>query len=259
MTTTHLMSTTPVMSTTPLAPARDAAPTPRSVPMTPPAAMPETRAERPRERLLRCGPEQLRDDELVSVMLGTGAPGGGAPVLAASALEGCGTLRRLLLRTPSELAALPGVGEATAARLLACAEIGRRVLGEPLRRGRCYRSSRDVFRHYGPRLRDLRVEQFLVVLLDGKHRVIREVLVSQGTLTSSPVHPREVFGPAMRHAAAAVVLLHNHPSGDPTPSADDLEVTRRLREVGELVGIQVLDHVIVGDGAFASLADRGLL
>jgi len=223
------------------------------------ATAPAARTDRPRERLLRCGAEGLCDEELVAVVLGTGLPGGTAGTLAARVLDRAGTLRRLLLRTPSELAELPGVGEARAARLLACAEIGRRVLGEPLRRGRCYRSSRDVFRHYGPRLRDLRVEQFLVILLDGKHRVLREVLVSQGTLTSSPVHPREVFGPAMRHSAAAVVLLHNHPSGDPTPSADDLEVTRRLREVGDLVGIQVLDHVIVGDGSFASLADRGLL
>ena len=223
------------------------------------ATVPATRPDRPRERLLRCGPEALRDEELVSVVLGTGLPSVTAETLAARVMARAGSLRQLLIRTPTELAALPGVGDARAARLLACAEIGRRVLGEPLSRGRCYRSSRDVFRHYGPRLRDLRVEQFLIVLLDGKHRVLREVLVSQGTLTSSPVHPREVFGPAMRHAAAAVVLLHNHPSGDPTPSADDLEVTRRLRDVGELVGIQVLDHVIVGDGSFASLADRGLL
>jgi len=247
------------MTTTNIAPAHDASSVSRAVPANPSAELESTRLDRPRDLLLRCGPESLRDEELVSVMLANGRPGASAAALARRVLDGSGTLRLLLRQTPSELAAMPGVGEATAARLIACAEIGRRVLGEPLRRGGCYRSSRDVFRHYGPRLRDLRVEQFLVVLLDGKHRVIREVLVSQGTLTSSPVHPREVFGPAMRHAAAAVVLLHNHPSGDPTPSADDLEVTRRLREVGDLVGIQVLDHVIVGDGAFTSLADRGLL
>ena len=98
-----------------------------------------------------------------------------------------------------------------------------------------------------------------MILLDGKHRVLREELVSQGTLTTSPVHPREVFGVAIRHHAAAVVLVHNHPSGDPTPSADDLEITRRLADVGDLVGIRIVDHVIVGDGCFASLADRGML
>ncbi len=98
-----------------------------------------------------------------------------------------------------------------------------------------------------------------MVLLDGKHRVIGEELISQGTLTSSPVHPREVFAPAIRHSSAAVVLVHNHPSGDPTPSADDLDITRRLVDVGELVGIRVLDHVIIGDGTYTSLADRGLL
>ena len=98
-----------------------------------------------------------------------------------------------------------------------------------------------------------------MLLLDGKHRLIAEKLISQGTLTASPVHPREVFGPAIRSSAAAIVLVHNHPSGDPTPSADDLDITRRLTDVGELVGIRVLDHVIVGDGRYASLADRGLL
>jgi DNA repair protein RadC len=108
-------------------------------------------------------------------------------------------------------------------------------------------------------MRDLKLEQFWTVLLDGKHRVIREVMVSQGTLNSSPVHPREVFSPAMRHSAAAVVFIHNHPSGDPTPSADDLAITSRLCEVGRMVGISVVDHVVIGDGAFTSFADRGLL
>ena len=108
-------------------------------------------------------------------------------------------------------------------------------------------------------MRDLRVEQFRVILVDGKHRVIAEHLISQGTLTMSPVHPREVFSAAIRQGAAGMILVHNHPSGDASPSGDDLEITRRLVQVGDLVGIRVLDHVIVGDGAYASLADRGLL
>lgn len=214
---------------------------------------------RPRERLLQAGADALRNEELLALVLGTGTRGLPAERVADAVLAETGGVRGLRSRTPEELLRLPGVGTARAARLLASVELGRRCLAEPLRRGSPFRSSLDIFRHYHTRLRDLGVEQFVVVLLDGKHRVLRDELVSQGTLTSSPVHPREVFRPAIRHGAAAVVLLHNHPSGDPSPSADDLDITRRLCEVGSLVGIRVLDHVVIGDGAYTSLADRGLL
>lgn len=129
----------------------------------------------------------------------------------------------------------------------------RLVRGEPLR------TAADVFRHFAASMSGLRVEQFHAVFLDGKHAFISSAMISQGTLTSSPVHPREVFRPALMAAAAAIVLVHNHPSGDPSPSADDLEITRRLCEVGTMIGIRVVDHVIVGDGTFTSLADRGLM
>ncbi len=214
---------------------------------------------RPRERLLADGPRRLSTAELLGLLLGTGAPGLRAERLGGALLDAAGGLRSLLELTPAELVRVRGVGAARAARLLACRELGRRHLGERLVRGMPFRSSADVHRHFGPELRHLRFERFLALLLDGKHRVLRHLLVSQGTLTSSPVHPREVFGPAMRHGAAAIVLVHNHPSGDPTPSADDLEVTRRLVEVGDLVGIRVLDHIVIGDGRYASLADRGLM
>ncbi|MCE9636974.1 MAG: DNA repair protein RadC [Planctomycetes bacterium] len=214
---------------------------------------------RPRERLLASGAAMLSTAELVALLLGTGTPGRPATSVASELLASSGGLRRLAARTPAEIASTPGLGAARAARILAAIELGRRSAAEPLFRGAPFRGSADVFRHYHAAMRDLRVEQFRIVLVDGKHRVLREELVSQGTLTSSPVHPREVFAPAIRHGAAGVVLVHNHPSGDPSPSADDLEITRRLVSVGELVGIRVLDHVIVGDGAFASLADRGLM
>jgi DNA repair protein RadC len=165
--------------------------------------------------------------------------------------------RALLCSTDAELAAL-GLTEAQAQRVRAMIELVRQS-AEPLARGTPFRDAADIFRAFHPRVRDLKLEQFWCVLLDGKHRVIREVMVSQGTLNSSPVHPREVFAPAIRHSAAAVVFIHNHPSGDPTPSADDLDITRRLAEVGSLVGIRVLDHVVIGDGAYVSFADRGLL
>lgn len=155
------------------------------------------------------------------------------------------TLRDLGRRGVAELTATYGLTTAAAQKAVALTELARRHATVPMERGTAFRSSSQVFDAFHQRLRDLDVEQFIVVLLDGKHRVVKEVLVSQGTLTSSPVHPREVFGPAIRHAAAAVVLVHNHPSGDPAPSCDDLEITRRLTEVGEMVGIRVLDHVIV--------------
>ena len=177
---------------------------------------------------------------------------------AARRLEGA-SLRDIGRLGVAELSATYGLTHRAAEKLAAVSEIARRAAQEPLTRGTQYRSSLEVFRHYGPILGILEVEQFHVVLLDGKHRVISEHLVSQGTLTTSPVHPREVFRAAIRAAAAAVVLVHNHPSGDPTPSADDLAITRRLSEVGDLVGIRVLDPVVVCATAYASLADRGLM
>ena len=219
----------------------------------------ESDQPRPRERILSEGPRDLRTHELLGEVLGVGTPGLSAEQLADRLLADTGGWRALSRLSAAELARLPGLGRARAARLLAVVELSRRWLSEPLRRGAAFRSSLDIFRYFHPRMRDLRVEQFRVVLLDGKHRVLAARLVSQGTLTSSPVHPREVFGPAVRAGAAAVVLVHNHPSGDPAPSADDLDITRRLVEAGELLGIRVLDHVVVGDGTYTSLADRGLL
>jgi DNA repair protein RadC len=216
-------------------------------------------AQRRRERIFAEGAAALATADLFALLVGAAAAGRPDEAAAAELIGGPGGLRTLAARTACELAELPWLGEESAARLAAAIEIGRRLATEPLQRGEPLRGGSDVFRHYHARLRDLRVEQFLAVLLDGKHRVLREELISQGTLTSSPVHPREVFAPAIRHSAAALVLVHNHPSGDPSPSADDLEITNRLCEVGSLVGIRVLDHVIVGDGAFVSLADRGLM
>jgi DNA repair protein RadC len=231
-----------------------------TVPVEAPSG-PQAPLDRPpaRERLLSQGPSTLTTAELVALLLGSGGSGRVSERVATDVLASAGSLRALASGTPAELANVPGLGASRAARLLAALELGRRTAAEPLVRGSAIRAAADVFRHYHPLLRDLRFEQFRIVLLDGKHRILREVLVSQGTLTSSPVHPREVFAAAIRHSAAAVILVHNHPSGDPAPSADDVEITRRLAQVGDLVGIRVLDHVIVGDGAYASLADRGLM
>lgn len=213
--------------------------------------------QRPRERLLAHGAAQLTDAELVTLVLGTGTRGRSAASLARALLGGVGGLAALALAAPRELAAIPGIGVAKAARLLAACEIGRRVAARPLRRGDRIGSPEDVHRHFHARLRDAPEEQFHTLLLDSRHRVIRSVLTSQGTLTASLVHPREVFRPALREAAAALVLVHNHPSGDPSPSPEDREITRRLAQAGTLLGIPVLDHVIVAERGFASLREQG--
>jgi DNA repair protein RadC len=169
------------------------------------------------------------------------------------------TLRDLGAASVSELVGTYGLEPKAADKTAAVLELARTYNAEPLVRGGAFQGSADIFRHFHARMRDLKVEQFWSILLDGKHRLIREHLISQGTLTSSPVHPREVFSVAIRSSAAAIVLAHNHPSGDPSPSADDLDITRRLVQVGDLVGVRIVDHVIIGDNAFTSLADRGLL
>jgi DNA repair protein RadC len=174
-------------------------------------------------------------------------------------LERVGGIVGLLHCSVEELCAVPGVGLAKAAQLKAAVEVGKRSVSAPLTTGMRINSSADLFKHYHARLRDLRHEIFAVVLLDAKHQVIRDVTVSEGSLTLSIVHPREVFIPAMRASAAAVIFLHNHPSGDPTPSQEDRVLTARLVSAGALLGIHVLDHLIVGDGRYVSFADQGWL
>jgi DNA repair protein RadC len=151
------------------------------------------------------------------------------------------------------------MGPAKTATLVAALELGRRLSARRLRSGETVRGPADVHRHFHARLRDARHERFLLLLLDGRHRLLREVVISQGTLTASLVHPREVFRPALREAAAAVVLVHNHPSGDPTPSLEDREITERLAQAGELLGIPVLDHVVVAERGYASLRELGVI
>jgi DNA repair protein RadC len=156
---------------------------------------------------------------------------------------------------PRKLEEVVGVGTATAARLLAALELGRRAAAESLEEDEPVRGPADVFRRMGPRLRDLEQEEFHALLLNARHRVIREVPVTRGILDASLIHPREVFRLAVVEAAAGVILVHNHPSGDPTPSAEDRAVTRQLAEAGRALGIPVLDHIVVGDGAWRSAAE----
>ncbi len=212
----------------------------------------------PRERAQLHGFTALRDEELLALVLGTGAKRQTVRELAQALIDD-GGLRMLATAPLAALCSRTGIGLAKAARLLAAVEIGRRLAAEPLERGEPVRRPDDVHRHFHAHLRDALQEEFHVLLLDGRHRLIRVALVTRGTLTASLVHPREVFRHALREAAAAVVLVHNHPSGDPTPSDEDRQLTERLVRVGEILGIPVLDHVVVAETGFSSLRELGWL
>jgi len=167
-----------------------------------------------------------------------------------------GSLQRLAALDVSELEHMPGVGRATASRIVAALELGRRAATQPQGDSERIRGPGDVFRRMGPRLQDLPQEEFHTLLLNARHRVMREVFVTRGILDASLIHAREVFRPALGEGAAALILVHNHPSGDPTPSAEDRAVTRQLVDAGRVLGIPVLDHVVVGRGSYRSLMER---
>jgi DNA repair protein RadC len=215
-------------------------------------------ADRPRERLRALGARALALRELVALLIGAGSARGSAAAVAERVLARAGgSLRRLAAMDLGALEAVSGVGVATAARVLAALELGRRAAAEePTDRPRI-QGPGDVYQRLGPRLRDLPQEEFHALLLDTRHRVLREALLTRGTLDASLVAPREVFRLAVVEGAAAVILVHNHPSGDPTPSPDDRAVTRQIADAGRALGIPVLDHVILGDGRFVSLAEAG--
>ena len=217
------------------------------------------RAEGPRERLKTRGVDALSSVELIALLLRTGARGRDSLDVARALLASGGGLDRLESALASELSREKGVGAAKAASLVAAFELGRRCAGSRLPEGAALRSPEEVFRHFGARLRRVAQERFVVVLLNGRHRVLGEEMVSQGTLTASLVHPREVFRPALRASAAAVILVHNHPSGDPTPSNEDRAVTERLAQAGEILGVRVLDHLVVAERGYVSLREEGAL
>lgn len=216
-------------------------------------------AERPRERLGRHGPDALASRELLAVLLGSGGAGRSAVELAADLLARFGgSLRLLGSAEPGAIAAVPGIGPARASAVAAAFALGRRVASEAARAERRIRGPGDVHARLGPLLRDRRQEEFWVLYLDTQNRVLVERCLTVGLLNSSLVHPREVFAPALSHAAASLIVAHNHPSGDPEPSPEDLRVTVQLVESGRLLGIPVRDHVVMGDGRYVSLMERGV-
>lgn len=222
------------------------------------------REERPRERLLRLGAERLSDAELLAILLGTGVKGRSVIELARDLLHHCeakepGTgLRSLMQLRDAELKqVVPGIGEAKLCQILAALQLGKRVGSVPLKTVELSNPG-AVYEYLAPRMASLDREHFLVMLLNAKNRVILDEFVSEGTLTATLVHPREIFKSAIRFRAHAIILAHNHPSGDPTPSREDREVTQRLIDAGKIIGIEVLDHIVLGEDRFISFRERGL-
>ena len=213
--------------------------------------------DRPRERLARLGAGALSNRELLAVLVGSGSRRGSALDLA-EGLLGAG-LRELAGRSLAELEGEHGLGRAKATRVLAALELGARLASEGRTPAAAFRTPESAARYLLPRYGARPVETFGLLALDVRHRLKHEAVVSVGCLTSSLVHPREVFKEAVSARAAALVLFHNHPSGDPEPSAEDVSITRRLASAGTLLGIEVLDHVILGAGRFVSLKERGVL
>ncbi|MDI6825174.1 MAG: DNA repair protein RadC [Bacillota bacterium] len=214
--------------------------------------------ERPREKLMRHGAEVLSTSELLAVVLGSGTEGQSALELARRLLEEAGgTLYGLASLPAGDLVRWRGMGPAKVARLRATVELARRMWAEQRGPRPVVRNAGDLAAVVIPKLRYLDREHLLVVMLDASNRVVGMETVSVGDLTSSIAHPREVFKPCIRRNAAAVALAHNHPSGDPVPSEDDLAITERLIAAGRLLGIEVLDHVILSDDGYISLRQAG--
>ncbi len=218
--------------------------------------------ERPREKLLKYGVATLSEAELLAIILRTGdaASSQSALDLGRALVTRFGSLRGIVRASVTEICAAPGIGPAKAASLKAAFHLATKLGQESLKIGTDrYTDPSQLFEFFRYRYREERKEYFLALLLDGKNRIIREVKISEGSLNQSIVHPREVFMPAVRESSAAVILIHNHPTGDPTPSREDLAITKRLREAGEILGIKILDHIIIGDEQFTSFVSQGLM
>jgi DNA repair protein RadC len=216
--------------------------------------------EGPRERLLANGASELSTAQLLAVLLRTGGRRGQTALeLARALLAHLGDVDELAHASPEELQAVAGMGPAGAAVIAAALELGRRAGPKRPEQRTSFRSAAEAAAYLAPRMAYLRKERFVALLLDGKNRLIRQVQISEGSLTASVVHPREAFLPAVRSSAAAIIFAHNHPSGDPTPSAEDRAITTQLHEAGRILGITVLDHLVIGAERFRSLAEEGLL
>jgi DNA repair protein RadC len=217
--------------------------------------------DRPREKLLEKGAQALTETELVAIILRNGNASTGETAIdqARQLLDKFQSLKGIDQASISEITSFKGIGPAKASQIKASLEIARRIGNQPWENGQPLRSSEDVFHHFRDILEKEKREFFYVVLLNNKNRKLRDVKISEGSLTAALVHPREVYNPVIRESAAAVIFVHNHPSGDPAPSAEDIEITRRLKEVGEVMGVRVLDHIVIGHDRYFSFSDKGIL
>ncbi len=217
------------------------------------------REERPRERMLQYGAQALSHAELLAILLRTGTRSESAIMIAQRILAQSGGLRGLADSGVEELVEIKGVGPAKAVQLKAAIELGRRMVASRLSESVTIRSPRDAAELLTEQLRYLQKEHFVCLFLNTKNVVIAQETLSIGSLNASIVHPREVFRAAIKYSSASIVCAHNHPSGDPAPSPEDIAITKRLVEAGQIVGIDVLDHIVVGDGRFVSLKEQGLM
>jgi DNA repair protein RadC len=215
--------------------------------------------ERPRERLLKNGAHNLSEAQLLAIILRTGGGGRSAIDLAIEILDSFGDLKKIEAASIGEFAPIKGMGKAKVAQLKAAFELGRRLMDEPSVRGPAFSSGHDVYSYYHCRFKNLEKEVFYCMMLDAKNRVLKDCKISEGTLTSSLIHPREAFKDAIKESSASVIFVHNHPSGDPSPSREDISITERLVSVGEVIGIRVLDHIIIGDEKYTSMREKGYI
>lgn len=217
--------------------------------------------ERPRERLVKYGGDKLSDAHLLGILIGSGDPGSNknAIDLSREILKTFGDLDRLDTASINELCKVKGIGLAKAAQIKAAMELGKRMASLSPGAQSKMQCSKDFVKFYSPFLKNLKKEVVKAALLNPKLKLIKDITISEGSLNASIVHPREVMIAAIKESAASIVLIHNHPSGDPTPSQADIEITHRLSKTGEIIGIKLLDHIIIGSQGFYSFADEGLI
>ena len=213
------------------------------------------KVERPREKLIQYGPEKLSNSELLAILLRSGKQGENVVELANKILKRFGT-NELPNLDFEVLKKYPGLGPAKACEIVACFELGKRLLKD--KKAQIYLKPKEVWQELKD-LRDHKKEHFVVFYLDSRNQEIKREIISVGSLNANLVHPREVFEPAVRNLAAQIILAHNHPSGDPEPSEDDLEITKRIVESGKILGIEVVDHIIVVKNGFLSFKEKKLI
>ncbi|WP_232423559.1 RadC family protein [Bacillus massilioanorexius] len=216
-------------------------------------------SERPRERFIHGGPQSLSNQELIALLLRTGTKNESVLQLSERLIAHFDGLRMLKDASIEEITSINGIGEAKAIQLLAAVEIGRRVSNLCYTDRYVIRSPEDCANYCMNDMRFLTQEHFVCIYLNTKNQVLHKQTIFIGSLNASIVHPREVFKEAFRRSAASIICIHNHPSGDPTPSKEDIEVTKRLIECGKIIGIDVLDHLIIGEKKYVSLKEKGYL